>query len=275
MKQNLFLLGGFFFFLACSNEPKKVQSDAPADLIEIAYQFDTVLLEKEWGNCSESDEGCITISFSYPQIINPDSIGILINQRIVRMLKVHVQDSVGSAEEYSDYLIEEFKKTQSENSTAAGWQIENEIAVEYMANRIVSIRQFGLENNGAAHPDFSLHLRSFSALNGQRILLDDVFKDNYRDSLMKLAVFYLGTAMNASMEIEFVEGSTKGASSGFELSENFNLDENGINFLHIDPLNQSDGSGFVEFTIPYSELIDANLINENGVLSFLLGSVNP
>lgn len=258
---------------SCSETPKTTEEPGQSDPIEILYSFDTLVLDKEWGDCAESEDGCITISFSYPQIHEPDSIGSIINLKILRLLRIQNQDSVTDAEAYSESLIDEFKKAQLVDN-GAGTQIENEIALEYASNQLISIRQFSLEISGGAHPNARLTLRSYSTETGQRVYLNNVFKTGFSDSLTKLARFYLENAINSSMEIEYAAGSKTGSSAGFELSENFNLNENGISFFHLDPIVQSDGYGFIEFTIPYTELIKSDLIDENGVLGFLLGSVN-
>jgi len=61
----------------------------------------------------------------------------------------------------------------------------------------------------------------------------------------------------------------------FELSENFLLNGNGISFIHISQSLQSNGIGPIEFSVPYSELIEAGILDEHGALGFLLGMVNP
>ncbi|MDX5321497.1 MAG: DUF3298 and DUF4163 domain-containing protein, partial [Bacteroidota bacterium] len=194
------------------------------------------------------------------------------NGRILRLLQLNSGDTIQSAEAYADYLIEEFKK-QPNAESQNGWQIENEITLEYSGNQLISIRQSSFENLGGAHPNIRINLRSYSTLSGERVSLKDVFLDNYEDSLLQLCNFHLRNALSSSLEIDYADMNDAFKAQSFKLSESFALNETGIVFIHLDPIIQNNGTGFIEFTIPYSELIDANLIDEKGVLGFLLGSV--
>lgn len=242
------------------------------NFIESQWLFDTISIQDEWGNCKSSEEGCITVSLNFIQIHDADSIGQIINDQILHLLLGNNSDSFESAEAYSNHLIKEYRIFSKESDKATGWQIENEIQLEYASNQIVSVRQESFEYIGIA-PSVGVALRSFSQLTGDRIFLRDVFKENYQDSLMYLCRYHLKRTLESNLDLNFDE-SDLNEEKQFKLSEQFLLNETGISFLYLDISLLSSGSGWIEFTIPYSELIEADILDEKGVLGFLLGSVN-
>jgi len=268
-------LFAFLFLIACGpSEPK--QEEKPAeDLIEDSYQIDTINIEREWGDCEIAEQGCITLLISLPQIKDADSIGQLINKKILNLMLGNYRDSLASAEAFADYLIDEYKTFAYSLPGANGWQIENQVDLDYLANEIMSVRQESFENLGGAHPNIRLALRSYSLLSGQRIKLADVFTPNYQDSLLFLCQYHLKNAINATMLVDNEKQQKLQRELDFELSENFLLNGNGISFIHINQNLQSNGIGPIEFSVPYSELIEAGILDEHGALGFLLGMVNP
>ncbi len=257
---------------ACKEEPAENNSGSPDDLIEIPLEFDTLIVQKEWGDCSGSEEGCMTVTLEYPEIRQPDSIGKLLNTRILSMLLGEYRDSFSSAEAYAGFLLNEYEKQAAGSPSYPGAQVEKVQSVVYARNQLLGLRLEVLENAGGARAQNRLVLQSWSQKDARRIFLDDVFQGTYRDTLTKLARYHLGQAMQINLEA--VEGNKSGFSAdGFRLNEQFLLDDNGISFLYDQQL-PGTGEGIIEFTIPYSELIEYNLINEDGPLGFLLGSVN-
>jgi|GEM_PF-2167843 len=263
------------FFVACGpSEPAK-DKEPLEDLLENTYLIDTITITKEWGDCKKAEEGCITLLISLPQIKNADSIRQIINKKILHLMLGNYQDSLESAEAFADYLINEYKSYSSSLTGATGWQIENQVDLDYLANEIISVRQESFENLGGAHPNIRMSLRSYSLVSGKRISLADVFQPNYQDSLLFLCQYHLKSAINASMLVDYENGQKIQRELDYTLSENFLLNESGISFIHSSQSLQSNGLGPLEFSVPYSELIEAGILNEKGALGFLLGMVNP
>ncbi len=269
-----FLLATLLFASCGSDQPREEEKPAE-DLLESTYLIDTITVEKEWGDCQKSDEGCITLLISLPQIKEPDSIGQLINKKILNLMLGNYKDSLESAEAFADYLIDEYKTFSKSLGKVNGWQIENQVDLDYLANEIISVRQQSFENLGGAHPNIRMVLRSYSLVSSKRIYLQDVFKPNYEDSLLFLCQYHLKNAINASLLSDFGPDSRFTKDIDFTLSDNFLLSETGINFIHISENLQSSGIGPIEFGVPYTELIEAGILNEKGALGFLLGMVNP
>ncbi|MHB1277568.1 MAG: DUF3298 and DUF4163 domain-containing protein [Bacteroidia bacterium] len=261
-------------FFACGPEPKTENEESETNLIEVQWVFDTILVEKEWGDCAATETGCITIALSYPQVREPDSIGKIVNEQIIRLLLGTLRDSFDNMDAYTNHLIQEYKTFSKGAKDAAGWQIENEVRVEYAANQLISVRLESIENFGGASPNLRVGLRSFSQNTGKRLVLADVFKENYEDTLLYLCHYHLKHALTTNLEVTYEDGFLLDREKGFELNEHFLLNEVGISFVYFDPAFQASGAGWQEFTVPYSELIEANILDEKGALGFLLGSVN-
>lgn len=273
MKKPSFLILPAVIMMAACSEPKtETENDAPEDLIETPLVFDTFRVEMEWGDCANSEEGCVTVLMEYPQIRNPDSIGQLINRHFIRMILGEFHDSLENPEDYARLRVHEYELLSAGDKKYPGWQIEKLVGIAYSGNQLLSFRFDALENTGGVQAQNKLTLETWSLKSGQRIILDQVFSGNFRDSLEKLARFHLGQAMQTSLELVSTDPQNFNP-DGFRLSDQFLLDENGISFLY-DQRLPGAGNGLIEFTIPYTELIDYNLIDENGPLGFLLGSVN-
>lgn len=268
-------LFAFLFLISCGPSTPEPEDKPDENLIESSYQIDTITIEREWGDCEETEQGCITLLISLPQIKDADSIGQLINKKILNLMLGNYRDSLASAEAFADYLIEEYKNFAYSLPGANGWQIENQVDLEYLSNQILSVRQESFENLGGAHPNLRLALRSYSLVSGQRIKLVDVFTPNYQDSLLFLCSYHLKNAINATMLMDEGKNANLQRELDFDLSDNFLLHETGISFIHINQNLQSGGIGPIEFSVPYSELIEAGILNEEGALGFLLGMVNP
>lgn len=269
----LFILFSLAFF-ACGPEQKTENEETDANLIEEQWVFDTILVEKEWGDCAATETGCITIAISYAQVHEPDSIGKLVNKQIIGLLLGPLRDSFDNVETYTDYLIQEYKSFSKGAKNVAGWQIEHDLRIEYASNQLISVRLESFENSGGASPNLRVGLRSFSQTSGKRLVLADVFKENYEDTLLYLCHYHLKNALTTNLEVTYEDGFLLDREKGFELTEHFLLNEVGISFVYFDPAFQASGAGWQEFTVPYSELIEANILDEKGALGFLLGSVN-
>lgn len=269
----LFILLPLALF-ACGPEQKTGAEGTDPNLLEDQWIFDTILLEKEAGDCAVTETGCITIALSYPQVHEPDSVGRLVNKQILGLLLGPLRDSFDNAEAYSNSLLQEYKSFSKGSSNATGWQIENVVGLEYASNQLISVRMESFENLGGASPNLKVGLRSFSQSTGKRLVLADVFEPNYEDSLLFLCHYHLKQALTTNLEVTFDQGFLADREKGFELNEHFLLNEVGISFVYFDPAFQASGTGWIEFTVPYSELIEANILNEKGALGFLLGSVN-
>ncbi|HCS21867.1 MAG TPA: hypothetical protein DIW47_15135 [Bacteroidetes bacterium] len=270
---SLILLFSLAFF-ACGPEQKKESEETDSNLIEEQWVFDTILVEKESGDCAATETGCITIALSYPQVHEPDSIGKLVNEHIIGLLLGTMRDSFKHVDAYTDHLVREYKAYSKGAADVAGWQIENEVRIEYASNQLISVRLESFENFGGASPNLRVGLRSFSQSTGKRLVLADVFKENYEDTLLYLCHYHLKNALTTNLEVTYEDGFLQDREKGFELNEHFLLNETGISFVYFDPAFQATGAGWQEFTVPYSELIEANILDEKGALGFLLGSVN-
>lgn len=274
MKPSSLLILFSLALYACGPEQKTADEEADSNLIEEQWVFDTVLVEKESGDCAVTETGCITIALSYPQVHEPDSIGKIVNEQIIGLLLGTLRDSFDNMDAYTNHLIQEYKSFSKGAKNVAGWQIENEVRVEYAANQLISVRLESFENFGGASPNLRVALRSFSQSTGKRLVLADVFKENYEDSLLFLCHYHLKHALTTNLEVTYEDGFLLDREKGFELNEHFLFNEVGISFVYFDPAFQASGAGWQEFTVPYSELIEANILNEKGALGFLLGSVN-
>lgn len=275
MKTSRFLVLFSLALAACGPNQTEEGANADGNLIEQEWTFDTVLIQKESGDCATSEEGCVVISLSYPQVRDADSIGQIVNKQIIGLLLGTMRDSFSSVEAYGDYLIQEYKTFSRGSKSAEGWQIENEVRVEYASNQLISLRLESFENLGGASPTLRMGMRSFSQATGKRLVLGDVFKPNYEDSLLFLCRYHLKNMLTSNLDVTYDQDFLKDREMGFELSEHFLLNEVGISFMYLDPvIRHSSGTGWIEFTVPYSELIEADILNEKGALGFLLGSVN-
>src|SRR5690606_27345469 len=244
------------------------------DLILEKLVFDTLVVQEEWGDCAKSEENCITIHLEYPRIQNSDSIMGRINTHITRFLIGAYRDSFENPGNYASYLKEEYQRQAQNNPSFPGWQIEKLLSVASSANEILSLRLESFENLGGAHPENKILFQNYWLRSGKRIALSELFKTGFEDSLIHLAQYHLRQALQVDLEMGVDGTPTSYDVNAFRLGENFLLDENGISFLFERESLTATGGSQVEFTIPFSELIEYNLINEKGPLGFLLGSVN-
>lgn len=239
------------------------------DVIGNALLFDTMTIEKESGDCAKSETGCFTLLLQYPRI-KEDSAAEVLNTQILRFLMGSFKDSFETAEQYSNYLLKEYENQASLVKGFPGWHKEKVMTVVYASNGLLTLRMEAFENTGGAHPENKTQFRNYLVYGAKRIFLEDLFKDNYRDSLLSLARFHLRQALQIDLEVRVDGQKADSDEMAFQLSDNFLIDENGISFLYERDALSSAGEGEVEFTIPYSQLIEYDLIKESGPLGFII-----
>ena len=86
MKNFGVFLFAILLFTACGQSEPQEEEKPTEDPIESSYIIDTVTIEREWGDCEKAEQGCITLLISLPQIKDADSIGQLINKRILNLM---------------------------------------------------------------------------------------------------------------------------------------------------------------------------------------------
>lgn len=261
MKQSLILLCLAFAVYSCSNdsneqdETRNEQSSS-----EIQTVWDTLLLEKEGGNCFDDENNCITIRFGWMQAVNKDEYHQKLNQKIKKFLLGNYADSSGQEETLAaQYLRDYADISLGDYDIKSGWQIEKEMSLLENPLPIISFRLDTYELTGGVNPSSLVSFLNLNREDLSHVRLDQLFQGGYEDSLGQLANYYFKQDQKLLLKSAPADFSIDFKEDKYRLNDNFGFDERGMVFvLNNFELNNTDET--VEFTIPYEALQNSGLL---------------
>lgn len=257
----------FWGLNACKDSPQV--NTGNAELTGLNPHYDTLLITREWGNCSGSDQGCITLSVSIPNFNDSSSTAKEINSLIQHLVLGNYRDSFETIESYMDYVISDYQLSVESDPLLTGWQLEHEVYVEYLDSHTISLRHDYFDNRGGAHPDLGLNLRSYNLSNMKRLVLNQLFVGEFDSTLTELAHQYLRQSMEANFSVNINPTEREALVKRFVPSDHFLLNKEGIQFfMPVEDVNQVV-MDWIVFTIPYSELANGLSLNANGPIPYL------
>lgn len=257
----------FWGLNACKDSPQV--NTGNAELTGLNPHYDTLLITREWGNCSGSDQGCVTLSVSIPNFNDSSSTAKEMNSLIQHLVLGNYRDSFETIESYMDYVISDYQLSVESDPLLTGWQLEHEVYVEYLDSHTISLRHDYFDNRGGAHPDLGLNLRSYNLNNMKRLVLNQLFVGEFDSTLTELAHQYLRQSMETNFSVNINPTELDALVKRFSPSDHFLLNKEGIQFfMPVEDVNQVV-MDWIVFTIPYSELANGLSLNANGPIPYL------
>ena len=240
-----------------------------AELTGLNPHYDTLLITREWGNCSGSDQGCVTLSVSIPNFNDSSSTAKEMNSLIQHLVLGNYRDSFETIESYMDYVISDYQLSVESDPLLTGWQLEHEVYVEYLDSHTISLRHDYFDNRGGAHPDLGLNLRSYDLKSMKRLVLNQLFEGDFDVALTEIGRKYLRLSLETNLSLSNDPKEIESLVSRFVPSDLFLLNAEGIQFyLPVEDMNQVV-MDWVIFTIPYEVLVSGLPINPQGPISYL------
>lgn len=259
------ILGVLWGANACNSSEKETGTDEAVTSLQADY--DTLLISKEWGNCSGGDQGCITLAVSLPHFTGTNAPEI--NPIIEQLILGNYRDSFSTLETYLDYIIQDYQQALNADSLLMGWQVEHEVIVEWIDSQIISLRHEYFDNRGGAHPDLGLNMRSYDLKSMKRLVLNQLFEGDFDVALTEIGRKYLRLSLETNLSLSNDPKEIESLVSRFVPSDLFLLNAEGIQFyLPVEDMNQVV-MDWVIFTIPYEVLVSGLPINPQGPISYL------
>ena len=257
----------FWGLNACKDSPQV--NTGNAELTGLNPHYDTLLITREWGNCSGSDQGCVTLSVSIPNFNDSSSTAKEMNSLIQHLVLGNYRDSFETIESYMDYVISDYQLSVESDPLLTGWQLEHEVYVEYLDSHTISLRHDYFDNRGGAHPDLGLNLRSYDLKSMKRLVLNQLFEGDFDVALTEIGRKYLRLSLETNLSLSNDPKEIESLVSRFVPSDLFLLNAEGIQFyLPVEDMNQVV-MDWVIFTIPYEVLVSGLPINPQGPISYL------
>ena len=143
-------------------------------------------LQKNFGNCTAKDGGCLKVSIGYPKIHDGsealrNTVNGTINKFIIDNLVMGESDEDSSIEKLDTALIEleeEFRDFLDDMDFASSdWAIETMVEVTYSDSSYLGLSMSNFSYTGGAHPNTFVSLKIFDKTTGNELQLDDVVKN--------------------------------------------------------------------------------------------------
>lgn len=262
MNIKLLKISGIIFFISvfgCS----KISSD------ENNIKYSIKKFERTFTSPYTTLKNYAKIFFEYPVITKAanqqvkDSIAKYVKETFLNNYFGNAKSK--SLDEMADSLFKDFKSFQEEfKDSPQSWEIEGTTSVIYNNHSIVSLQTDTYWYLGGVHPNELSLLVSLNSENGKRINFSDLFKNEYKAELTKIAekIFRKEKGLNQDENLE--EAGFWFEENKFSLNENFEIKNEGLFFYFNSYEIAPYSMGPTEILIPYDEI--KNLIKEDGLL---------
>lgn len=209
------------------------------------------------------------VVFEYPEIIKASNQ--LVKDSITSYIKTTFlanftgNEKAKTLDEMTDNLFGNFKRfVEKFRDSRQSWEIEGTASIIYNKNSIVSIQTDINSYLGGVHPNELVLYANFNSVNGKRINLFDLFKDENISELNSISEKIFRKDKKLGPEANLEEAGFWFKDNKFILNENFGIKDDGLVF-YFNPYEIAPYSmGSTEIFIPYDEI--KNLIKEDGWL---------
>ncbi|HYV92020.1 MAG TPA: RsiV family protein [Chitinophagales bacterium] len=264
-------------------EWKVTQQEGSAVLNVISKQYNYV-----WNKNKNGDElGCKTF-YSLCYIIQLSDLQAkkLINDELLQAdvdLTANDDDLKEAATEYMDddsyFYKEDFDTAYAEANTAENeqwinaspqlyqWKKSQTCDVIFNENNLLALQIYNEEITGGSHRSLEYIDMVFDLKTGMQLGLDELFKPGYHDPLNELAKLRLLSKFKAG-SLQQLEEKGLQLHGGFEVSDNFFIQKNGIVFTYNPNEIAPNSTHAIEIIIPWSSL--QQWINPSGPLAWTL-----
>ncbi len=156
--------------------------------------IEQVSLQKNFGNCTAKDGGCLKVSIGYPKIHDGSAAlrkaaNGTVNQFIIDNLVMGESDEDSTIEKLDTALIEleeEFRDFLDDMDFASSdWTIETMVEVTYSDSSYLGLSMSNFSYTGGAHPNTYVSLKILDKTSGKELKLQDIVKNT--GSIKKLA----------------------------------------------------------------------------------------
>ena len=247
------------------------KTETPQKLAEprTAHETDTLVyqektISRQYGNC-ENGEGCVSVVFTYPEIISTrrspglDSIRQVIQKQIFRpAFGISAQqktDTPQSVDEVAKSLYSEMSALQqTAKSYVSTWEIERKVRVLTNRPPLLTLEVSEVAYTGGAHPNHFTNYINFDLRTGKRITLKDLFRPEALPKLEKLAEKRFRETRKFSEKKSWSELGFFFDDGKFHLNNNFKIEPDGITFLFNPYEIAPYAFGSIELKIPLSDM---------------------
>jgi hypothetical protein len=265
MKNIRIVVLGLLLALGCNrtDSPQKLANSQTARVPDtLVYQEKTI--SKQYGNC-EKGEGCVSVVFTYPEIVSTryspmlDSIRQMIQKQVFKpAFGISAQQKSvlpQSVDEVAKLFYSEMRQLQqSEKSYASTWEVERKVRVLTNRPPLLTLEVSELTYTGGAHPNHFTKYINIDLRTGKRITLNELFSPEALKKLEKLAEKRFREDRKFSKKQSWSELGFFFENGEFHLNDNFKIDSDGITFLFNPYEVASYAFGSIELKIPLSDI---------------------
>lgn len=230
-------------------------------------------------NIGRIDGKYVTENKECSAMISIDTFNVILNYedkgagKIEIYVKDFLLDSFSTYSEKIESFINEFKIAYSEYTNDMPnwiWEEEYSTKVLYNDNNILSFQFFVFGYTGGAHPYSYMDFLNFDIVTGDKIELDDIFIDSYKNKLDSIGEILFREHYGISTDESLLEYGYEFDNNKFTLNKNFSINENGLYFYYNQYEIACYAAGTSEVEIPYIYLKD--LLKSDSPLNKLLNN---
>lgn len=169
-------------------------------------------------------------------------------------------------EELAQSLINDYKKQKKEfPDFPGGYELERVVEVLYSNDKLVCVKFNEYSYFGGAHPNSVMFYTNVDLQTGKTIKLKELFVDEYKDELNKIAEKYFRKERELKPDEDLEQAGFWFNENKFSVNENFAIAETGLSFYFNDYEVTSHAAGPTLIEIPYPEL--KSIIKPSGFIS--------
>lgn len=227
---------------------------------------------KNWvsSTCANDSLQCLKLQVEFPIITEDNQISRQINDTLLanlHQLLIPTLPQVNTSfpielGKWAQQLLHEYEELVAEDPEyRIPWEIKLITDSLYQNPFLLSIRMKFYAFTGGAHPNVQQRLMNFDLLNGHKVELRSIFKDER--ALIKMVEMKFLEEQRQSSSDQSIDGAI---TETIALPDNFAIMEEGLYFLY-NPLEEVVyGLTLTEFFLPYKEIED--LLNQKGKTLF-------
>ncbi len=258
MKKLIYLIILLSIFTLHCNKEDKNSENPTSKLEESELQFENVNLVKSYKDCLPTAGNCTYILFDYKKVsdgLYKDDINNTINEELIKISKEYLSSKEAkSLDEICQDFLKEYKDFIFKNPKVdIFWMMEVRGKIENYTPKILCYSISAVNFMGGAHPNTQFRYINFDRKTGKLLTLKDIFTVGFESKLNAILdklirkIYFLKPDDNLSEKIGLFENK-------IEFNNNFAITKHGIKFYY-NPYEIAPYSvGFIEITIPYSEL---------------------
>ncbi|MBT8380632.1 MAG: DUF3298 and DUF4163 domain-containing protein [Ignavibacteria bacterium] len=226
------------------------------------------------GNCDSTySNNCAQIQIEFPQI--EYSQNHLVEKKINNSIKNYVLQPVfgenqpATAEKLIENFLKEYETFKDDFPEAfQHWSLERIGEVRYNSSYVFSVEFSEYSYLGGAHPNTYVTFTNFDIKSGEKIRMDDLFKQNFNNELNRIAELKFRKLKELNETEDLGQAGFWFDDNRFYLNDNFIITNSSLIFYYNNYEITAYAFGPTELEIPYSRI--KHLVKPDGLLAPLI-----